>query len=845
MTAHVPLPQTGAERMPPVGSRGRRLPFALLILGLLLFIALGLARLGWSCLLEPDSPDYVLMARTLVARGEYRAPYDPAGVPHVWRPPGLSMLLAPAALIWPYNVVAAKSVVLAWGVALLGAFYLVSRKCGPNSYVLLACALVASSPYTLLWSTEVLSEVPFVALTLAVIALVGHSGASTGRWIAAALLLAFIPLVRTIGLTIWLGCVAWAIFQRGRQAYLRVSALAASLVPFGVWTLRNAGSGEESYLPFLWHSLRYTDLGVTLHQGAGAGLLNYKILVGLLLPGAAPSRPAYDMTTVCPSCLPVQIWPFAAVLASALLAAAGLGLWRRRREGGALAASVLLFYMLPLVPWFCHSERLLWPAVPIVLAFLPARLDRAVSHLKQRSFATGRQAHAAALTLGALVVCWQLAVSAGMAWTNLEHLRAPDAPVPCGIPGYFADWRAAGKWLRVHSQPNDRAITARIDLAYSAQRFMRWMVVGPAEMPAKVRSFAARYVVLHDDFDRALLPQWMLVGHPAYSPRLVYARRGIAIFEILPNRTGIVTPLAQSLEGEITACEAALLRAPWRVDLRFGHAALLEQAGNLPEAMEDLRILRRCGRADILTLDKLAYLSLQTDHPADSLRFVNEASIQPESENFADELRWAQSRARSRLSGQTTPADRVRDARRLASDGRFDEAKTILDALVEGNLRDELARFARGELHQRLGQIDMARADFQRAAELSHPEAQAKLRILAYGRALERPDAVAQAGHAGDCDADPLDPRSYVEYAEMLRRDETPGKALDVLEKAVARFGDKPSLLIPLGGLYLDYGMVEDADSVYRRVLRVDPRNIDASIGLERVSSLMAPPDFP
>lgn len=134
--------------------------------------------------------------------------------------------------------------------------------------------------------------------------------------------------------------------------------------------------------------------------------------------------------------------------------------------------------------------------------------------------------------------------------------------------------------------------------------------------------------------------------------------------------------------------------------------------------------------------------------------------------------------------------------------------------------------------------------DFQRAAELGHPEAQAKLRLLAYGGVWEgRGSAQGQAD--GNCDADQLDPRSYVEYAEMLRRDETPGSAPDVLEKAVTRFGDKPSLLIPLGDLYLLYGMVDNADSAYRRVLRVEPRNIDASIGLERVSSLLVQPDFP
>jgi tetratricopeptide (TPR) repeat protein len=253
--------------------------------------------------------------------------------------------------------------------------------------------------------------------------------------------------------------------------------------------------------------------------------------------------------------------------------------------------------------------------------------------------------------------------------------------------------------------------------------------------------------------------------------------------------------------------------------------------------------LRQRGRADILVLSKLASLSLEANRPAESLGFVNEASIQPEAENFAGQLRWTQSHAR--LSGFTSAAEQVSQARRLASEGRFGEARNLLDSLVESNPKDGLCRFARGEFRQRLGETAGAYTDFQRAGELGNPQARAKIRILAYARALESHGPAVEAERGADCDADPLDPRSYVEYAAMLQSDETPGKALDVLERAAARFGDAPRLLVPLGDLYLSFGMPEEAGSVYRCVLRVDPRNIDARIGLERVASRLREPDFP
>jgi hypothetical protein len=76
------------------------------------FAVIAIPRLDSFLLLEPDSSDYVIMAHSLARSGEYRAPYDPSGVTYIWRPPGLSVLLLPAALARPGSIAACKVIVL-------------------------------------------------------------------------------------------------------------------------------------------------------------------------------------------------------------------------------------------------------------------------------------------------------------------------------------------------------------------------------------------------------------------------------------------------------------------------------------------------------------------------------------------------------------------------------------------------------------------------------------------------------------------------------------------------------------------------------------------------------------
>ena len=159
---------------------------------------------------------------------------------------------------------------------------------------------------------------------------------SDRRWAVAALLLAPLPLVRTAGLAMWVACAGWLMLDRQRHRTLRFTLLLGAFIPYGLWMLRNAQSGQESYLGYLWHQLTESNVGESLHQVVWSTILNYHILVGLWVPGGAPGSPVYGIVTSYPALLPIAAWPFTALVASAMLAMCALGIWARRHEGGTL-----------------------------------------------------------------------------------------------------------------------------------------------------------------------------------------------------------------------------------------------------------------------------------------------------------------------------------------------------------------------------------------------------------------------------------------------------------------------------------------------------------------------------
>jgi predicted Zn-dependent protease len=90
-------------------------------------------------------------------------------------------------------------------------------------------------------------------------------------------------------------------------------------------------------------------------------------------------------------------------------------------------------------------------------------------------------------------------------------------------------------------------------------------------------------------------------------------------------------------------------------------------------------------------------------------------------------------------------------------------------------------------------------------------------------------------------DASP-DPAFVLGLAQAVVEDGTPGRALDLLERARGRFPAVPEMRQLLGDLYLFYGDAERAGAEYRAVLEARPHDPRATQGLAACAELATPP---
>ena len=186
---------------------------------------MAVARWNQLYFFTPDSARYVIMAKSLVNGTGYRQIDTPGEPLYAHRPPGMSLLLSPAALVAPYNILVAKGTVFLTALALLILLYQYIRRLNEPVITheipalhgfcwaaLLITILFAINPYTLFFSTIVMSEIPFMACSLAILYLLATRQDQLRKTdlILFTSLLTFLPFLRTIGIAMVLAVGLWA-----------------------------------------------------------------------------------------------------------------------------------------------------------------------------------------------------------------------------------------------------------------------------------------------------------------------------------------------------------------------------------------------------------------------------------------------------------------------------------------------------------------------------------------------------------------------------------------------------------------------------------------------------------
>ena len=421
--------------VPPVRNHPARIAlYALCVV----FAAGAAALLNETMIYSPDSAHYLAWARSLASLDGWRVALGPEPFRYVFNAPLYPLLLAPVALLFPYNVVAAKIVTALAGVVALALFYRFTSSRTGWVIAIAGTLFLALHPLLLVLSTQVLSDVPFAAVLIAFLLVADRFAAGTAgpreTWALIALAVAALFL-REVGVVlVFAAAVSLALLRRYRSLLL---LLMITAIAYGLWYLRNEaiyGSAEDPDLRNLRMVFSHvttassSSLGAEFAARIWSGVQYYGPAIGTLV--FAPTDQAWPYDLVRPTSplvvamngiLPLVRLP--ALILTVVLC--GTGVFRLRREPGIapLFAASGAAYTLVLLLYPVTDVRYLLPVL-IILLWLAARgMEAIIASISPRYRRTAIAVAALVIAAAALPnVFWD----GGAIATNLAYFRSPE-----------------------------------------------------------------------------------------------------------------------------------------------------------------------------------------------------------------------------------------------------------------------------------------------------------------------------------------------------------------------------------------------------------------------------------
>lgn len=234
-----------------------------LIIILLAFVSAGVLIISDLSVYTPDSARYMIWAKSLASFEGFKDATGPEITHYVVHAPLYAVLLTPVAWLYPDNLIAAKIETLFFGlIAIILAYYWLQRSAG-NWAAGAGAFLLAGNALFLLYSTEVLSDIPFLIVLVLFFILNeeypasrqedgGHNAHDRGKpvmrkTLGLSLVIACSLLVREVGAAALLAQLIYCIVKKNRRQAIVI--LEVSLVVFLAWLIRNEWIVASRELP--------------------------------------------------------------------------------------------------------------------------------------------------------------------------------------------------------------------------------------------------------------------------------------------------------------------------------------------------------------------------------------------------------------------------------------------------------------------------------------------------------------------------------------------------------------------------------------------------------------------
>ena len=320
-----------------------------------------------------DNGVYVALSRSLLERHEYVSIHDPSQSPHTLYPPGYPAILALGSIVGFSPWVPLKVLGALFAAAGVAFSFLWARRSATAGIALFAAVLVAMSPGLLGQGQNELSDVPFWALAMVVLwALEGLPREDVKRTVLAGAFMGAAYLVRTAGIPLVVGSLAWFAWERRwKQLALFAACAVPAVVGWSLWTNAQAAADLTygAYANVFWLKEQYD-------PSLGEATL-FDVFLRIFANGQRYG------TVMIPLLLTGRSGGALALVGYGLIALSTIGWARRVRKPGAVEVFFPLYAgMIAVLPTAWAGERYLLPIWPVALVF-------------------------AAQTVGALMAAWQ------------------------------------------------------------------------------------------------------------------------------------------------------------------------------------------------------------------------------------------------------------------------------------------------------------------------------------------------------------------------------------------------------------------------------------------------------
>ncbi|WP_198000089.1 tetratricopeptide repeat protein [Gimesia alba] len=845
----------------------------LMIAILLFFSVLSVARLNQIYFFSPDSPDYVLMARGLVNDFEYRQ-IDFPGAPYfTQRPPGMSVLLIPAALVAPYNVIAAKVTVILTALIMLALLYRWMSRLAQSAIenepelngtahwlTLLVMLLLTTNPHFLLFSTIIMSEIPFMAFTVAILYLISNDTAPINKQNLILLtgLLMFLPFIRTIGVALILAIAIWAVVRRQRWPYL--ISVVCSLATTGLWILRNNSLKTDIYTSSTFDEIRQAGFSSTLLSMINRSLNHFESLCNILFPNMPGRAPRYerfllDGNHVLPG--PQLIYFLACILILSIAIYGMLKLWNK---GGAVSLFYILitFGILSVWPWM--QPRYTLPLLPVILAFFPVGFLFLLKYVTGSKILVKKSLVGIAMFTGIAILCSQSITDYRLIHANQQLIFQGEQFYQTQLPStHYSDFVQAGRWIKENTPENARILTRQNDLATTGHRFQKLVYfeqTRPAQLRELIQKFSSRYLVCFDKNAADTFP-WHLLDHDLiYRLTPVYSKSGIMIIEVRPNYEGTIRHQYWQKEEMMNVARQTFEKFPNRVSAQVTYLSLLLKTENFHEAISFVEALPEVSDVRIVNFLGWAYIG-QREYPK-ALQEFSKALRMPGQSSISLSIHRGRDLAQKQLTKNTVPASpdksgepgrNLQIAKEYWKLSDFDRVlkftQKVFDANKSSQAELDQAHVLLARLHLIKGETQQAVEELKQVSTTENAEANELRDRIHLEESLS--DLLNLPPHQKTEITDGLDPKQQAAIQKLVSIYESegiPGKALRLLEQAHMKTPLNEKILKLLAKFQLFYNLVPEAEVSYLTLQEMNPDDQEVAAALEKIETLKKTPHF-